>query len=470
MSKLRLYDTMMRKVRVFEPIDLKKNKVKIYTCGPTVYDYPHIGNWYAFLRWDLLVRVLAASGYKPKWVMNITDVGHLTSDSDEGEDKLEKGARREGKNAWEIAKFYSDYFYSGLKRLHFVQPDYLPKATDYIKEQVEFIEGLEKKGFTYTTNDGVYFNTAKLNHYGALARLDIKSLKAGARVKVNTEKQNPTDFALWKFSPKAKQRDMEWPSPWGKGFPGWHLECSALALKFLGETIDIHGGGIDHIPVHHTNEIAQSEALNDKPFVRYWLHSNFVQIDSQKMSKSLGNIITLEDIEAKGFSLEAFRLLVFESHYRSEAQFTWDILVAAQNRLNVLHAAADLYWQAKDHLPSNGKAFYEIDEILKTLQNDLNSPQALALLNAKINILLDELLPACDQKYFLEMLKEIDCLFGLKLSFRSDIKDDQKRLIIERENVRNLKNWPRSDEIRGQLKKQGIMLRDMSSGPIWHRI
>ena len=344
---MRLYNTMSRQVEEFQP--LSNDEVKIYTCGPTVYDYPHIGNWYAFIRWDILVRTLIASGYKVNWVMNITDVGHLVSDADEGEDKLEKGARREGKSAWEIADLYTNYFLKGLDRLNFIKPNQLPKATDNIPEQIDFIKGLEAKGFTYQIDDGVYFDTSKVADYGKLARLNIEALKAGARVEYNQQKHSPTDFALWKFSPTDHQRDMEWDSPWGKGFPGWHLECSALVLKYLGKAIDIHAGGIDHLTVHHPNEIAQSESLNGEPFAKYWLHSNFIQVDGQKMSKSLGNLITLEDIEAKGYSLEAFRLLVLESHYRSEAQFTWDTIAAAQNRLNTYRAMSQLRFQPKEN-------------------------------------------------------------------------------------------------------------------------
>lgn len=463
---LKLFNTLTKKVEEFQPLNNKK--VSIYTCGPTVYDYPHIGNWYSFLRWDLLVRVLIASGYKPKWVMNITDVGHLVSDGDEGEDKFEKGARREGKNAWEIANFYNDYFVKKLDRMNFLKPDYLPRATDYIDEQIEFIKGLETKGFTYKTSDGIYFDTSKINNYGKLARLDIKNLKEGARVEPNPEKRNPTDFALWKFSPTDKKRDMEWDSPWGKGFPGWHLECSTLSLKFLGESIDIHGGGIDHIAVHHTNEIAQSESLTGKPMAKYWMHTNFVQVSGQKMSKSLGNFITLEDIEAKGFSLEAFRLFVYESHYRSEAQFNWAAMQAAQNRLNNYYAAAVLIWQTKD-LPSLDKESYDITPILKALQNDLNSAKALSILSSKFDVFSDKLLPDCDKDIFKQMLEKIDALFGFELAKIADITPEQKALIAERETARAAKDWAKSDEIRDSLKEQGITLRDTSQGPIWQR-
>lgn len=466
---LKLYNTLARQVEPFEPIN--NDLATIYTCGPTVYDFPHVGNWYAFLRWDLIIRVLQASGYKTRWVMNITDVGHLTSDGDEGEDKLEKGARREHKTAWEVAKEYSDYFEEGLKRLNFLQPNILPKATDNIPEQIEFIKKLENKGLTYKIDDGVYFDTSKLPDYGKLARLNIKDLKEGARVESNPQKKNPTDFALWKFSPKDKQRDMEWESPWGKGFPGWHLECSALIEKYLGETIDIHCGGIDHIPVHHTNEIAQSEAVHHKPLANYWVHTNHIQVDGKKISKSLGNIITLEDIEKRSFSLEALRLLVFESHYRSEAQLSWETLAAAQNRLNDFRSMADLKWQPTSIETVEPRYFDEIyDRILAQLQNDLNSPNALSIVSELSNSLKETTISKSNIEDLEILLGKIDSLFGFKLSEEKDIQEDQKQLIKDREQARAIKDWAKSDKIRDKLKAQGIELRDTQYGPIWNRV
>ena len=303
---MKLYNTLTRSVEDLAP--LEPPKVRLYTCGPTVYDYPHIGNWFAYLRWDLLVRALKANGLEPEWVMNITDVGHLVSDADDGEDKLEKGARREGKTAWDVAAFYTDYFLNGLQRLNILTPGQICKATEHIAEQIELIQKLEEKGFTYVTSDGVYYDTAKFPAYAAFARLDLDDLQAGARVEHNTEKRNISDFALWKFSPKDRQRDMEWDSPWGKGFPGWHIECSAMSMKYLGDTLDIHTGGIEHIPIHHTNEIAQSEAATGKRFCNVWLHSNHITVEGEKIAKSLGNGILLEEIEQRGLPLEALRL------------------------------------------------------------------------------------------------------------------------------------------------------------------
>jgi cysteinyl-tRNA synthetase len=341
---MKLYNTLSRQIETITPI--KPPVVTVYTCGPTVYDFPHIGNWFTFIRYDIVVRTLQTSGFAPRWVMNITDVGHLVSDADEGEDKLEKGARREGKTAWDVAAYYTDYFTSGLKRLRFTQPTYLPKATAHISEQIDLIRTLETKGYTYKTSDGIYYDTSKFPHYADFARLDIDEQQAGARVDFNPEKRTASDFALWKFSPADQQRDMEWDSPWGRGFPGWHVECSAMSMKYLGETLDIHAGGIDHIPVHHTNEIAQSEGATGKQYAHIWMHTNHISVEGEKISKSLGNGLTLEDLENHHIDLQAFRLHVLESHYRSQSKFSWTSLEAAQNRLHHWREVADL----KHHL------------------------------------------------------------------------------------------------------------------------
>ncbi|MBI5465966.1 MAG: cysteine--tRNA ligase, partial [Candidatus Kerfeldbacteria bacterium] len=289
MLPLKLYNTLGRKKQEFKP--LKPGEVGLYTCGPTVYAAPHLGNLRTYIFEDLLKRTLQVDGFRVKHVMNITDVGHLTSDADEGEDKMEKGAAREGKTVWEIAEHYTDIFKQNLQSLNVLAPDVWCKATDHIPEQIELIRKIEANGFTYQTSDGVYFDTAKLKDYGRLAKLDIKGLKARARVEMNPAKKHPTDFALWKFSPPDKKRQMEWPSPWGVGFPGWHIECSAMSMKYLGETFDIHCGGIDHIPVHHPNEIAQSEAATSKPLARWWLHGEFLVVDAKRMGKSEDNFL-----------------------------------------------------------------------------------------------------------------------------------------------------------------------------------
>lgn len=464
---MKLYDTLTRQVQQIHP--LKPPAVTVYTCGPTVYDYPHIGNWFTFIRYDLLIRTLAATGFEPIWVMNITDVGHLVSDADDGEDKLEKGAKREGKTAWDVASFYTNYFLRGLDRLNFTKPTFLPKATEHISEQIELIKKLEEKGLTYKISDGIYYDTSKFPKYADFAQLDIEEQQAGARVEHNPEKRNPTDFALWKFSPNDHKRDMEWDSPWGKGFPGWHLECSAMCMKYLGETVDIHSGGIDHIPVHHTNEIAQSEAVTGKPFAKLWMHTNHILINDEKIAKSAGNGITLEDIESKGYSLEAFRLHVLESHYRSQSKFSWESLDAAQNRLRNLHAMAALRWQAKGTVGDAGT--FSLGDVLEELKmflsDDLNTPAALAYLS-KVETQLNTVLLENDMvDHFVDMLRGIDNLLGLNLLGITDISDDNKRLISEREKARNAQDWAKADELRDVLAQAKIGVRDLPSGPVW---
>jgi len=452
---MRLYNTLTRSVDEIKP--LRAPEVTVYTCGPTVYDYLHVGNWFTYIREDILIRTLKASGLQPKWVMNITDVGHLVSDADEGEDKLEKGAKREGKTAWDVAKFYTEYFERGLKRLNILQPDFLPRATDHIAEQIALIQKLEEKDFTYKISDGIYYDTAKFPRYADFARLDIDEQEAGKRVEFNAEKRNTSDFALWKFSPADHQRDMEWDSPWGKGFPGWHIECSAMSMKYLGETLDIHAGGIDHIPVHHTNEIAQSEAATGKSFAQVWMHSNHITIEGEKISKSLGNGITLEDIEGRGISLDAFRLHVLESHYRSQSKFSWDSLEAAQNRLKNWQAVADLRWQ----LPADD--IFTIP-VLEQLENDLNTPIALSDIDAGFT-----LITAKNKAPSVAALEEIRDLLGINL-LQSDVSDEQKQLIAEREQARSDADWAKSDTLRDQLAEQGIGLRDTPDGAIWYRL
>ncbi len=463
---MKLYNTLTRTVETVQP--LNPPTVTVYTCGPTVYDYSHIGHWFTYVRWDTLIRTLKASGLTPKWVINITDVGHLVSDADEGEDKLEKGARREGKTAWDVAKFYTNDFIAGLRQLNILTPDEMPRATDHIAEQIDLIKKLEEKGYTYTIGDGVYYDTAKFAKYADFAKLDLEEQQAGARVEVNPEKRNPTDFALWKFSPKAHKRDMEWDSPWGKGFPGWHIECSAMSMKYLGETLDIHTGGIDHIPVHHTNEIAQSEAVTGKPFANIWLHSNHVTVNGDKISKSLGNGIRLQDLAKKGIDPMIVRLHILESHYRSQSKFSWDSLEAAQNRLSALQRMADLQFQ-----PVASDVWLTADQSLEAmvaaLQDDLNTPTALAILSALATEAEDHLISTAEIAHFRDLLSALDELFGLHLADRQDITDDQKALIAEREQARQAKDWAKSDELRNKLTGQKLAVRDTPHGPIWHR-
>ena len=463
---LKLFNTMSREVELFVP--QSKGKVSLYTCGPTVYDYQQIGNYATYIRWDVLARLLAYLGYDLTWVMNITDVGHLVSDADEGEDKLEKGARREGKSAWDVAEFYLADFLASMEALNISEPTYLVRATDHIKEQIALVKRLEEKGFTYVIDDGVYFDTSKSKDYGRLARLDLKKLQAGARVELNPQKRHHTDFALWKFSPKDAQRDMEWESPWGTGFPGWHIECSAMSMQYLGETLDIHAGGIDHLPVHHTNEIAQSEGATGKQFVNYWLHGNFITVDGTKLSKSLGNSYTLHDVKERGFEPLDFRMFVLQAHYRTQADFTWKSLKAARARRLRLQAIADLRFQLNDEEHDLQADFDRYQRaIVEALSLDLNSPRALSALSALEAQLEAGQRPSNEE--LVSFLEVIDTLLGLRLLESENITDEQERLIQEREEARKRGDFKRADEIRVELGDARIVLQDTASGPIWSR-
>lgn len=467
---MQLYNTLSRQIEEVEP--LNQPVVTVYTCGPTVYDYAHIGHWFTYVRMDMLIRTLKAAGLKTNWVMNITDVGHLVSDADEGEDKLEAGARREGKTAWEVAEFYTEDFLKGMEQLNMLKPNHMVKATKHIKEQIALIKELESKGFTYVIDDGVYYDTGKFPKYGEFARLDLDEQQAGARVALNAQKRNPSDFALWKFSPRGSKRDMEWESPWGKGFPGWHIECSAMSMKYLGKTLDIHTGGIDHIPVHHTNEIAQSEAVTGQPLANYWMHSNHVTVNGEKVSKSLGNGIRLQEIIDKGISPIAVRLHVLESHYRSQSKFSWESLRAAENRLRDLRAMAALRWQALKTTNDSGTfALREVPlQIAESLNQDLNTPQVLAHLSDVSTQLQVVLLEDDMVDHFEAMLESIDDLLGLELMSEPDITPEQKKLIKERSEARQTEDWAKSDEIRDKLLEHRITVRDTPQGPIWSRL
>jgi cysteinyl-tRNA synthetase len=462
---MKLYNTLTRKID--EVIPLEDHNIKMYTCGLTVYSQPQIGNWVAYIYSDVLTRTLKASGYNVFRVQNITDVGHLVSDEDNGEDKMEKGARLENLTAWQVADKYIKIAHNEVRLLGLLEPDKLVRATELINEQIEFVKTLEQKGFTYMVDDGVYFDTSKLADYGKLAKLDIKGLESGARVDMG-QKRQPTDFALWKFSPKGQQRDMEWDSPWGKGFPGWHLECSVIARQSLGDQIDIHTGGIDHIPVHHTNEIAQTETLTGKQFCNYWFHNNHMKINGTKLSKSLGNSYNLNDITGRGYSLDAFKLLVLSSHFTKEGNFTWEILQASQNRLNVYQTMADFKWQALDSAPR-----YDFkkasQQLLGSLQNNLNTPEALVGISQVANWVEQNAINIVDNQDFQKYLQSIDNLLGLHLSVRPDISDEQKKLLNQRQKARLDNNWEQSDYYRNELKLTGLLVKDSSLGQIWQR-
>lgn len=464
---MRLYNTLTRQLEEVTP--LKDGRIGVYTCGPTVYDYAHVGHWFNYVRMDTLVRTLQAVELEPEWVLNITDVGHLTSDADEGEDKLEKGAEREGKTAWEVAEFYTEDFRKGMRDLNLLQPSRMPKATDHIAEQIELIQRLETKGYTYVIDDGVYYDTARFPRYKDFAQLDLDEQQAGARVATNPQKRQPQDFALWKFTPPGHKRDMEWDSPWGKGFPGWHIECSAMSLKYLGPTLDIHTGGIDHLPVHHTNEIAQSEAATGQKFANYWLHSNHVTVEGAKISKSLGNGIRLQEVVEKGIKPMALRLHILESHYRNQSKFSWESLQAAQNRLYDLYGMAVLRWQPRRVAHDSGTfALEEVPEQLRAhLANDLDTPRALAFLSQVSTQLQTVHLEEDMVGHFETMLQGIDDLLGLDLLHVPDITAAQKELIREREEMRQQQNWNNADMLRRELAQQGVGLHDHPHGVIW---
>ena len=455
---LKLYNTLSRKKEVFKP--LKKGYIRWYACGPTVYWYAHLGNLKTYIFEDVLRRVLEYNGYKVKQVMNITDVGHLTSDADTGEDKIEVGAKREKKTAWQIAKFYENAFKKDIERLNIKFPTLWARATDHIKEQIELIKILEKKGFTYQISDGIYFDTSKIKDYGKLAGLKKKKLKAGARVKMVTGKKNATDFALWKFTPTGIKRQMEWDSPWRRGFPGWHTECVAMSAKYLGVPFDIHTGGIDHIPIHHTNEIAQSEAVFGKILAKYWLHGEFLTLKRGRMGKSEGNIIILEDLIKKDVSPLAYRYLCLTTHYRSKLNFSWENLKSAQNALNNLYEKTREFQHYEKCSRSVSIEGYQ-KRFQEYINDDLNTPKALALMweVIKSSKLSNR------EKY--KIILNFDKVFGLDLEkIKVDkIPTEVQELIRKREKYRQQKNWQKADEMRKKIKQMGWWIEDTSEGP-----
>ncbi len=473
---MKLYNTLTRRIDTVKP--LQAGRIGVYTCGPTVYDYPHIGNWYTNVRMDTLVRALRSEGLITTWVMNITDVGHLVSDADDGEDKLEKGARREGKTAWEIAEFYTKDFMNGLELLHIGTPDHIVKATDHIKDQIALIQRLDAKGYTYVIDDGVYYDTTKFEGYAAFANLDLDEQQAGARVSFNQQKRHASDFALWKFSAQGKQRDMEWDNPFGngrQGFPGWHIECSAMSMKYLGESFDIHTGGIDHVPVHHTNEIAQSEAASGKRLAQYWLHSNHVTVNGEKISKSLGNGIRLQDISDKGIALDAVRLNILESHYRSQSKFSWDGLEAAANRLQHWRTIAAQVWQPLAEADSESvlsELTSAAHDIAAALADDLNTPLILSRVDQALSVLEAQAVAAAAIEPLKAFLAYLDTVLGIDLLAANGPLDETiSRLIEQRRTARLAKDWAASDKLRDQLQSLGYGIKDLPAGSTqWFRL
>ena len=448
---MKLYNTLTRKVEEFTPQDTER--VKMYTCGPTVYSFAHIGNFTAYIYWDLLVRTIRLNGWKEDRVLNITDVGHLASDADDGEDKMEKGARREGKTVWQIAEMYMNDYLANFRALNLIEPTQICRATDFIEEDIALVDALDKKGFVYETSDGLYYDTSKFASYADFAHLDLENLKAGARVEFNNEKHNASDFALWKWVREGEDHAMQWEYRGRAGYPGWHIECAAIIHEKLGETIDIHTGGIDHIPVHHTNEIAELEGAYDKQMSRFWVHNNFITIDGEKISKSLGNVYMFSDLIAKGFSHLDYKMWVLQGHFQSERNFSFSDLAAARQRLTNYRNFAALRWQKPATDMSEVRA-----AILEQLNNNLNSAGALAELDKAIknNVPSNE---------FVEFLDEA---FGLKLAESTpDISDELKSKIAERKQAKTERNFAKSDALRDEIAEAGIKLLDGANEMLW---
>ncbi len=460
---LSFYNTLTKKLEVFTPIN--PNLVRIYHCGPTVYNYAHIGNLRSFVFADTLRRTLELSGYNVKQVINITDIGHLTSDGDDGDDKMVKALKREGKEMTltamrEIADFYKDAFVSDLATLRIEVPHVMPFASDNIAEDIELIEKLEKKGYAYRISDGVYFDTTKMKDYGIMAGLEKESAsELESRIGENSEKHSPRDFALWKFTNRNGENvenQIGYESPWGVGFPGWHIECSAMARKFLGQPFDIHTGGIDHIPVHHTNEIAQSQCAYDEPLAHVWLHNGFLNIDGEKISKSLGNDIYLADI-AKIARPESYRLWLLMAHYRSPINFTYDALRAADTALTTLYEAFVGLPREDGVVDETYKATF-----MAAIENDLDMPRAVATL---FGVFKDENLDAATKR---ATILFIDKVTGLGFADLPEIHipEDIKALAAERDIVRNNKDFKKADEMRREIEQQGYIVRDSKEGSI----
>lgn len=451
---IRIYNTLTSKKEEFIPI--KDKEVGIYTCGPTVYWYQHIGNLRTYIFSDILKKVFEYNNFKVKHVMNITDVGHLTSDADEGEDKIEQAAKKEGKKAKEIVNYYWAIFKEDFKKLNIAEPSVWCKATEHIKEQIELIKRIEQRGLTYKTKDGIYFDTSKFKDYGVLAKQNLDGIIAGKRVKVG-EKKAQSDFALWKFSSSIGIRQQEWDSPWGIGFPGWHLECSAMSMKHLGEHFDIHTGGIDHIPIHHTNEIAQSESVTGRRFVNYWMHGGFLTFKGEKVSKSKGGLYTILELENLKFHPLSYRYLVLTAHYRTQLNFSLENIENAQNAYKRLK---NIIGSLKDDKKINEKY---LNEFKDAINDDLDMPRVLSVLWM---LLRDK-----DTYGKINTIKEMDKVLSLDLmkAEKIEVSEEIQELINEREKARLKRNWTKSDEIRIKLKNIGIVLEDTSSGTIVKR-
>jgi cysteinyl-tRNA synthetase len=454
---VKLTNTYTKQKEEFKP--LTGNEVRMYSCGPTVYFYAHIGNLRSYIFMDILRRVLKYNGYEMRHVMNITDVGHLLADADEGEDKMVKSAKEQNKSPWEIAKYFTGVFFQDLELLNIEKPEIVCPATEHISEMIEFVQGLIEKGYGYEITDGIYYDVSKFKDYGKLSGISLEDQLSGARVEVNPEKRNAVDFALWKKAPK--EHIMQWPSPWGQGYPGWHIECSAMSRKYLGDRFDIHTGGIDHVPIHHENEIAQSQGLLGAQPANFWVHGEFLLVDGGKMSKSLGNIYTIEDLKKKGFEPLAYRLFCFNAHYGNKLNFTWDGLKSAQNSLDRLREGVIAHLKGQEKI--NEDEISELkNEFTEAINDDLNVPKAMAVV---WNIVKD----SRKSKQFRDLLLDFDRVLGLdlnKIEEKEEVFDDEiMELVQKRQEARANKDWKLSDEIRDGLKAKGIVVEDTPQGP-----
>lgn len=462
-----IYNTMSRKKEKFNPIN--DGKVGIYTCGPTVYNYAHIGNLRTYIFEDILKKSFKYLGYEVKHVMNITDVGHLQSDADVGEDKIQLGAKRENKTVWEIAKFYEDAFLEDCSKLNIEKPDIVCRATEHIQDMINMIKVLEEKEYTYISNGNVYYEINKFKDYNKLANLSMKELEVGSRVEVDKNKKNPLDFVLWFTNSKFKDQIMQWDSPWGRGFPGWHIECSAMSIKYLGETIDIHCGGVDHVPVHHTNEIAQSESAVGHRWVNYWMHGEFLVLDNGKMSKSKGDFLTVSKIEENGFTPLDYRYFCLQSRYRKQLLFSFEALKDAKNSYRKLKIKiASIVQSLKESDRKDVELINKYkNKFAEQISDDLNTPNALTVLS---EVIKSEQLTNKEKKVLIEDFDKVLSLELLNLEevFSSYI-DEQliDNLIAERTKARENRDWNKADEIRDKLNEMNIDIIDSKEGTKW---
>ena len=455
-----LHNTATRHKDEFTPQN--PQNVTMYCCGPTVYNFAHIGNLRTYIFEDLLARTIRLR-HPLTHVMNVTDVGHLVSDADDGEDKMELGAAREGKSAWDIAKFYEEKFWADYDALHCTRPTVVSRATQHIKEMIALVKTLEDKGYTYRTSDGIYYDTSKFERYDALVgHARISGLQGGARVEMSDEKRNPTDFALWKFSPKDKKRQMEWDSPWGVGFPGWHIECSSMAMKYLGHTLDIHCGGIDHVTIHHTNEIAQSEAATGQKYVNYWVHGEFLILRSGKMSKSGGTFVTLDVLKEKGYDPLAYRYLCLSAHYRTQLEFSDESMDSAAKSLKNLRALAVQAKQAAAAQETEKSKAWK-DKFTAAMEDDLNAPKALALVWEAVRSAELSAAEKVDFLTFADSILALD-LFKEEAAPKADIPAQVQALLDARAAARKAKEWKKSDELRDAIAQAGYLVKDTPQG------